>query len=369
MGEADTSKKEPSRSRVTIKDVAREAIVSVTTASVVLNSRLTALPIGEEARQRVLVASAALGYLPNPFAQSLRTGRSRTLGVMVTTITDPITDEVVHAVDVVARERGYHTLLMLSGMGLAIEGQPPASESIAQRFVDGMLVSGFQLVGYAPFPGVAQRHRGSITAIANISGLPSFSVDVDMYRGVSMALRHLHALGHRRLGIIYDPRHEAMRDRCAAFNAFVQEAGLPRVPGYIQATEAGYYEGGQLATAQILALPIPPTAILAANDQMALGAIHAAWRRGVRVPDDLSIVGVDDVAMAGYLVPPLTTVRQPIAEMGRRATEVLIDLLEGRCDPLLVADLLLPPELVIRASCAPPQALSETGLMREWGAG
>ena len=354
MGEAHASEKGPSRAHVTIKDVARAAMVSVTTASMVLNSRPTALPIGEEARQRILVASAELGYLPNLFAQRLRTGRSRTLGVMVTTITDPITDEVVHAVDVVARERGYHTLLTLSGMGLSTAGQPTAGESIADRFVDGMLVCGFQLVGYAPFPGVAQRHRGSITAIANIAGLPSFSVDVDIRRGVSMALRHLHELGLRRLGIIYDSRHEAMRDRRAAFNDFVQEAGLPRVPGYIQATEAGYYEGGQLATAQILALPTPPTAILAANDQMALGAIHAAWRRGVHVPDELSVVGFDDVAMAGYMVPSLTTVRQPIAEMGRRATEVLIDLLERRGDPLQVADRLLQPELVIRDSTAPP---------------
>jgi len=354
MGGADTSEKGPSRSRVTIKDVAREAMVSVTTASVVLNSRPTALPIGAETRQRVLVASAALGYRPNLFAQSLRTGRSRTLGVMVTMITDPITDEVVHAVDVVARERGYHTLLTLSGMGLSTEGQPTAGDGIADRLVDGMLVCGFQLVGYAPFPGVAQRHRGAITAIANSPELPSFSADVDTRRGVFMALRHLHELGHRRLGIIYDSRHEAMRDRWTAFNAFVQEAGLPRVPGYMQATEAGYYEGGQLATAQILALPTPPTAILAANDQIALGAIHAAWRRGVRVPDELSVVGFDDVAMASYMVPSLTTVRQPIAEMGRRATEVLVDLLERRGDPPQVADLLLQPELVIRDSTAPP---------------
>jgi LacI family transcriptional regulator len=110
-----------------------------------------------------------------------------------------------------------------------------------------------------------------------------------------------------------------------------------------------------VAAAQLLALPEPPTAILAANDQLAIGVLQTAWRLGLRVPDDLSIVGFDDVPVAGYLAPPLTTVRQPIAEMGRRATAALIDLLEGHTDTPQDASLVLHPELVIRASSAPPR--------------
>ncbi len=341
--------------RVTIKDVARKAGVSVTTASVVLNGRPTAIPVGDETRLRVLAAGAELDYRPNPFARSLRTGRSRTLGLMVTTIADPFTGEVVQAMDTVARERGYRTVLMLSGMGLSTEGQPASDEATGLRFVDGVLLLGFQLRGYAPFPGVAAQHRGLVTAIPNNPDLPSFAVDVDTRTGVRAALQHLQELGHRRLGMIYDPRHLRMRDLQTTFDAFVRDANLPTLPGAVGTTEAGYYQGGQVAAERLLALPEPPTAILAANDQLAIGALHAAWRRGLRVPHDLSIIGVGDIRVAQYLAPPLTTVRQPLAELGRRATETLIDLLEERQGLPPVEDLVLLPELIIRDSTAPPR--------------
>jgi LacI family transcriptional regulator len=154
--------------------------------------------------------------------------------------------------------------------------------------------------------------------------------------------------------MIYDPRHLRMRDLRATFDEFVREAGLPEVPGAVGASEDGYYESGKVATERLLALSEPPTAILAANDQLAIGAIHAAWRRGLRVPDDLSVVGFGDIGVAQYLAPSLTTVRQPLAEMGRRATERLIDLLDGRADAHGAEDLLLQPELVVRDSSASP---------------
>ncbi len=344
------------RSRVTIGDVARQAGVSVTTASVVLGGRPSAITIGEETRQRVLAASAALDYRPNPFARSLRTGRSHTLGLMVTTIADPVTGEVVQAMDAVARERGYRTILMLSGMGLSTEGQPTVDEAAGLRFVDGALLLGFQLLGYAPFPGVAAQHRGLVTAIPNNPALPSFAVDVDARAGARAALRHLRDLGHRRLGMVYDARHLRMRQLRETFEEFVGEAGLPTTPGAVGAAEASYYEDGRVATDALLAMRQPPTALLAANDQLAIGALHAAWRWGLRVPGDLSVVGFGDIGVAQYLAPSLTTVRQPLAEIGRRATEVLIDILEGREDPQPAGDLLLPTELIVRDSSGPPSA-------------
>lgn len=347
---------EKRRSRATIGDVARKAGVSVTTASVVLGGRPSAIAIGEETRQRVQAASAELDYRPNPFARTLRTGRSQTLGLLVTTIADPVTGEVVQAMDAVARERGYRTILMMSGMGLSTEGQPTGGEAAGLRFVDGALLLGFQLLGYAPFPGVAAQHRGLVTAIANNPDLPSFAVDVDARAGALAALQHLYDLGHRRLGMIYDERHLRMRHLRETFDAFVREAGLPTAPGAVGATEASYYEDGKVATAALLAARQPPTAILAANDQLAIGALHAAWQWGLRVPGDLSIVGFGDIGVAQYLAPPLTTVRQPLAELGRRATEVLIDLLEGRGASPTAADLLLQPELIVRDSTAPPRA-------------
>ena len=350
MPRSDEPKAGGRRARVTIGDVARQAGVSVTTASVILNGRPTAIPVGEETRRRVLAAGAELDYRPNPFARSLRTGRSRTLGLMVTTIADPVTGEVVEAMDAVARERGYRTVLMLSGMGLSTEAQPPIGEAPGLRFVDGVLLLGFQLLGYAPFPGVAARHRGLVTAIPNNPDLASFSIDVDARSGIQAALRHLLALGHRRFGMIYDSRHLRMRDLRAAFEEFVREAGLSLEPGAVGATESGYYEGGKVATGQLLTLPQPPTAILAANDQLAIGALHAAWQRRVRVPDDLSLVGFGDIRAAQYLAPPLTTVRQPLAEIGRRATETLIDLLDGQREAQGVEDVVLQPELVVRES-------------------
>lgn len=201
---------------------------------------------------------------------------------------------------------------MLSGMGRSTEGQPAIDEAPGPRFVDGVLLLGFQLLGYAPFPGVAARHRGLVTAIPDNPDLPSFAIDIDARAGAQAAPRRLQELGHRRLAMIYDPRHLRMRDLRAVFEEFVREACLPLEPGAIGAAEAGYYEGGKVATAQLLARPRPPTAIVASNDQLAIGALHAAWRRGVRVPDDLSIVGFGDIRVAQYLAPSLTTVRQPL---------------------------------------------------------
>lgn len=355
MAPADEPPPDARRSRVTIKDVARTAGVSVTTASVVLNGRPTAIPVSDKTRRRVLAASAGMDYRPNPFARSLRTGRSRTLGLLVTTIADPFTGEVTQSMDQAARERGYRTLLMLTGLGLSTVGQPASGAHPGQGFVDGALLVGFQLVGYAPFPGVAARHRGMITAIANDPDLPSFTMDMDARHGVHAALRHLCELGHRRLAMIYDARHLAMHTRRAAFDEFIRDTGLPALPGAIGAAESGYYEDGAVSTERLLALPEPPTAIFAANDQLAIGALHAAWRRGLRVPNDLSIVGFDDIPMARYLTPPLTTMRQPMEEMGRRTTNALIDLLEGHAAPSPVADLVLRPELIIRDSTAPPR--------------
>jgi DNA-binding LacI/PurR family transcriptional regulator len=297
-------------------------------ASVVLNGRPTAIPVGAETRRRVLAAGAEMDYRPNSFARSLRTGRSRTLGLLVTTIADPFTGGVTQAMDLVARERGYRTLVMLTGMGLSMEGRPSTGTRPGQGFIDGALLVGFQL-----------------------------AIDVDARHGVHAALRHLRDLGHRRHAMIYDARHPAMRDRRASFDEFLRDTGLPTSPGAIGAAEPGYYEDGIVATARLLALPEPPTAILAANDQLAIGALQAAWRLGPRVPDDLSIVGFDDVPVAGYLAPPLTAVRQPLAELGRRATAALIDLLGGHAGTAQAADLVLQPELIIRASTAPPRGL------------
>jgi LacI family transcriptional regulator len=216
MTRANESSPGALRSRVTIKDVARMAGVSVTTASVVLSGRPTPIPVSAETRRRVLAASVEMDYRPNSFARSLRTGRSRTLGLLVTTITDPFTGEVTQAMDLVARERGYRILVMLTGMGLSTEGQPASGAHPGQGFIDGALLVGFQLAGYAPFPGVVARHRGAITAIANDPHLPSFTIDVDARHGVHAALQHLRDLGHRRLAMIYDARHPAMRARRAS---------------------------------------------------------------------------------------------------------------------------------------------------------
>jgi DNA-binding LacI/PurR family transcriptional regulator len=344
-----------SRRPVTIRDVAARAGVSESTVSRVLGDVETAITISDETRERVQRAARELQYRPHPYARALRGKGVNLLGVIAREIDDPFFAELIEAINNIAREAGYNLALGYAGsdpdQALAL------TEMLDIRQSDGLLLLGDLrespedrsfLVRMAADRRVVSVCRGSDQLV---EGTPS--VGVDNRSGVFAALEYLVGLGHRRIAHITVRRFGDFFEREQAYRDFISERVGELPVGYVQ-HEENSYEGGYRATRVLLGLPQRPSAILVADDTMAIGALGAAHDAGIRVPSDLSVVGFDDIKIAAHVRPALTTVRQPIGEIGRRAVELLIELIEARAAPEPLPRIVLAPELVVRASCAPP---------------
>lgn len=330
-----------------IKDIARAANVSHSTVSRALsNSSLvkpeTAALIREIARQR--------GYAVSAAARSLVTRRTNTIGVVVTTIADPFVGEVVEGVENIALAHNYSVFLA------NCHADPDREVRVAQSFhehrVDGILVAASR-VGALYMPLLAEL-KVPIVLINNQH--PSefvYSVTVDNAGGAREATRHLVELGHRRIGYIGDRfGFHSDTERFGGYRQVLEEADIGFDPELV-AHGDGKPEGGMQAAERLLALPDPPTALFCYNDLEALGALRAAHGRGLNVPGDLSVAGFDDLFLASYTSPPLTTVRQPKQQMGCLAAKILFDLLSGGKPE---SRMVLGGSLVVRQSTAPPRS-------------
>lgn len=328
-----------------IRDIAADLGVSVATVSRVLNDYPDVSP---ETRARVWDAIREARFVPDRTARSLVTGRGQVIAVILETgdghpdLLHPFFQEVLVGLRRSVGASSYDLLLLSS---------PTDDDGYAQRIrhnrVDGVVMMGA---------------RGSDARIAEIleAGVPCMAVDLDVagpragwvasdnVEGAAMAVRHLHDLGHRRIGLIGGPPDtKPGADRRAGFRREVARLGLRLPEGYDR--EGDFYPGtGHAAMLTLLDLPEPPTAVVAASDLMAAGAIQAAAERGVRVPHDIAVVGFDDIQIAGLLRPSLTTIRQDKEGLGTAAAEALVRLIE---DPdLEPSGITLPVELVIRES-------------------
>ncbi len=322
--------------RVTIYEVARAAGVSVATVSRALNGG----PVAPATRERVLEIARRLGYRPDRLAQGLATGKSRTVGVVIPDATGPLYGQM---------QRGLADVLTAAGFGyIATESRRDPGREAA--LLDEMLarkVEALVLVG-SGLPVEALRARFSalpplvlIEREGAAAGVPTYQIENEAaaYR----ATRALLLAGHTRIAHIKGLRR-AGREREAGFLRALAEAGLKRA-----AVLAGDFteEGGYRAARALLARG-GFTAIFAANDRMALGVYRAAFEAGLRIPEDLSVVGFDDLAFSAYLTPPLSTLRQPAYELGRRAGEAVLSMLGGGTPESAV----LPCAFVARASVA-----------------
>jgi LacI family transcriptional regulator len=331
----------------TIKDVAREANVSVASVSRVLNGHGN---VTDETRDRILSAAERLHYIPNSGARSLITRRTDTIGVILPDMHGEFFSEIVRGIDVAARARGLH-LLVSGSHGDAAE-TAAAIRAMSGR-VDGLLV----MSPHADEAMLAQNlPSGLPTVLMNtrVAGNKYSSLAVDNYGGAYVMVSHLVECGHRRIALISGPddnfdAQERLRGYREALAALLPNAHEQVLRGDFSE------ESGYLAGKQILALRERPQAIFAANDMMAIGCLFALTEAGVQVPRDVSLAGFDDVPIARYITPPLTTVRVQIADLGGRALEHLALTIE---DPehAKVSAQVLRPELVVRASCATPGA-------------
>jgi DNA-binding LacI/PurR family transcriptional regulator len=330
-------------------DVARATGVSQSTVSRVLSGAPTTIPIAPETRERVLRAARSLGYRPNPLARGLRGARTGLLGVIVREITDPFFASAIEAVSIEAAQRGYNVVL---GHAHGRADEALALWGILEaRHCDAILLLGdmrdqLQLIEDlhdTPVPVVALWH-GSRAA-----GLPT--VTVDNRAGIDAVLDHIRGLGHRRIGFISGRRLGDIREREEAFRTHVTSHGLDIPDGYI-VPAPNEFQGGAQALESLMSLAQPPTAIVAATDVLAVGALRGAYDRGLVVPRDLSVAGFDDIPFASISVPSLTTLRMPVREMVAEAVRVAIDEpTDGAAEGIRHS--ILRPELVIRGSSGP----------------
>ncbi|MFD6527476.1 MULTISPECIES: LacI family DNA-binding transcriptional regulator [unclassified Isoptericola] len=339
-------------------DVAAVAGVSHQTVSRVLNDHPS---VRGETRRRVLDAIATLGYRRNSAARALATARSTTLGVVTTGSALFGPTSTLIAIEGAAREQGYFVSLaslrrydagaMHEALEHFMDQGVEAIVVIAPQDDVAAAVESFR----APVPVlvVAALDRPPRDAGTTGAGPTTLSCAVDQRAGARAATDHLLDLGHRDVLHVAGPQDWFdARERAAGWRAALEARGIspsrPRVCSW--SAEDGYAAGRDLAEA--IAAQEGPTAVFAGNDQLALGVLRAFWERGISVPDDVSVVGFDDVAGAAYFVPPLTTVRQPFAELGERSVAMVVAALGAGAVPTERIE----PTLVVRSTTAPPPA-------------
>ncbi|KQZ40790.1 LacI family DNA-binding transcriptional regulator [Ensifer sp. Root558] len=335
--------------RPKIKDIAERAGVSVATVSRALSGSSL---VTDETRQRINALARELNYRPNVSARNLRTRRSMSVLLVVRDVGNPFYLEILKGVEATAREAGYAVL-----MGNT-ENDPDREveyfNMLRDGHADGMILMTGKLPPPEPGESADLSHLPVVIALEMIEGSGFPHVQIDNVAAAEAAVDHLIALGHRRIAHIAGPLPEVMAlHRRDGYRAAMKAAGLAIPEGY---EVRGDYllESGEACASDLFALPEPPTAIFAANDEMAYGAIHALRRLGRDVPGDVSVVGFDDLYLSKAFYPPLTTVSQPRADIGRTAMSQLLNVLSDgdvAAEPAIV----LPTTLNIRGSTAPPR--------------
>jgi DNA-binding LacI/PurR family transcriptional regulator len=330
----------------TIRDVARLAGVSIQTVSAVVNGKPG---ITEATARRVRAAIDKVGYRPHSLAASMRTRKTFTIALIVSDIGNPYLARMASAVERHAQTLGYSTVFYSTHED--VEREVEAVRLAAHRWVDGMLIVSTQ--DNAPSFDLLRSMEGtSVVPIERIpQGYEGPCVSFDNAAAGRLAARHLVGLGHARLTHISGPldltvaqkRHEGFTEGCLAEGA--------AAPSCIAGQSGWDCENGYEAMQRVLQMTPLPTGIFCSSDRLAIGAMLAAHRAGLRIPQDVSFVGVDDIEQARYHIPPLTTIVQPHAEMATIAVKMLFELIAGNApvNPRIV----LPPELVVRDSTGP----------------
>ena len=332
-----------------IYDVAKRAGVSTATISRVLSRPDVVAP---DTRRKVLAAIDSLGFTPNAAAKNLRTLRTAKLLVTVPDISNPFFSLILQGIEDAAQREGYSVLV----------GDTQHDESREERYAlmlrrkeaDGLIFLGHRLPKEAATlvrsmrPGQAPVVNGC--EFSPNLGIPS--VHIDNATAASDAMEHLYRLGHRRVGIITGPLVSPLsRDRLAGASARAKKARAEREMIVMNGDFS--IESGSVGAERLLGRKEPPTAIFCFNDEMAMGVIQTARLRGLRIPHDLSVVGFDDIRFARYFDPPLTTVAQPMRQIGEGTVRLLLEILRGKDRP--PESVTLPHTLVVRSSTAPPR--------------
>ena len=337
----------PRKEPLSIKDIARTANVSHSTVSRALRHSPLVNPATAEKIRRIAAES---NFRPSAVGRSLATGRTYTIGVVVSWLAQPFVAEVLAGIEEVAAQRGYSLILA------STKGDPEREMAMVQQFeerrVDGVLL-------------IASRVRSISSSLLAEMQIPMVSVDNQLAPGAACsvffdnttathaAIRFLAQLGHRRIAYLGD-RHgyDSNTLRHDAYRTAIESLGITYDPHLVLEGDSDS-EGGMRSMERLLMASVRPTAVFCYNDLTALGALAAIYQRQLRVPQDVSVVGFEDLSIAAFTQPPLTTVRQPRGKIGHIAADALFAMLAGvKTDPVRV----LRGELIVRESTAPPPA-------------
>lgn len=337
------------RKRPTVIEVAKRAGVSQTTVSFVLND-VPEANISEATRRKVIAAATELGYVPHASARRLKTGRSYMLGLVVCEAehlqVDAFVPQVLYGMNAVARERGFGVLVET----VANIGDPAIGRGLINaRQVDALAVLNPRERDL-PVMARLERHLPLVDiGLAGYEPPPSGQLG-PAERAAQAATAHLIALGHRRIAHIAfaPPSYTAAAQRASGYARALTEHGLTARPDYLVHADFSAISGYQ-ATQQLLALPEPPTAVFAGNDTIAFGVLKALKEAGLRAPEEVAVVGYDDIPLAAFADPPLTTMHTDPVGFGKRAADLLIKRVEGDRSASTIE--VSPPVLVIRESC------------------
>jgi LacI family transcriptional regulator len=339
---------------VTIKDIASRAGVSMTTVSRVLNKRESGISIREETRLKILTIADELGYRPNMMARALRGNRSLLIGVLAQNITSLFHSQILLGVNTAAVERGYRVFLghVQRKVDIAVD----YSSMFEQSQTDGILIIGELSGDREAFKVLAQQHRHIVTISDRLTDHHFPGVYSDSIIGTQLAMDHLYELGHRRIVCMTDLNLRDGQIRADTYERYMYERGLSDTARVIITPRS--FQGGLETGLRFFADfegDDKPTAIFAATDSIAIGLLQATFQSGIRIPDQLSIVGFDDIDFAAFTIPPLTTVRQAGSELGQVGANLLIDMIEQGSEQLNLEDVVLTPTFIVRQSTSAPQ--------------
>jgi LacI family transcriptional regulator len=336
------------RTSVTIRDVARVAKVHPGTVSRALNEQTRALVNGDTA-ERVLRAAAQLGYRPNPIARGLKTNRSYTIGVLIPDITNPLFPPIVRGIEDRLDEAGYTSLILNTENDADRERTRLAA--MRARQVDGFISATARLDrGILDELSAAQMPLVLVNRSLEDGSVPA--VTVDDRAGIRLAVEHVASLGHRRVGHIAGPQNTSTgHRRYLGFLEAMRASNLPTPKKHISFSDWFTEAEGARICAEMLDRVPDLTALVAANDLLAIGCYDTLEARGIRCPEDISVVGFNDMPFVDHLRPPLTTVRVPQREIGTVAADLLLERLADASEA--PREILLEPTLMVRGSTAP----------------
>lgn len=330
--------------RPTLKDVAKEAGVHISTASRALNPATSAV-VNRETLRRVEEAARRLGYRPHPLARGLRTNRTMSVGIVIPDVENPLFGPIIAGAESVLMDAGYSLLIGIADRGP--DHTATVLSTMIERQVDGLITATASRLD--SHHEIAFRQGVPLVLVNRTVDEAVPSVVADDWAGIGLAVDHLVSLGHERIGHVAGPSWVSTgATRTEAFLEWTERAGLDADPGAVEEADWFRVDPGYQSALRLLERRPDTTAIVAANDLIALGCYRAIRSLGMEVPRDVSVTGYNDIPLLDLMQPPLTAVRVPHREMGIEAATKLLALMNG--EELQDIKTLLPPTLVVRGS-------------------